>query len=221
MENSSQSKKDDAIAAAKSTAFGTGQPLTLYTDNYLRWFNGDQELVPKSRLDIAKEVITNTIVTTPSVDFGMAVFNINYPKEGDADGGRIVSGIKTMTDASKISLLDTIADLDPETNTPLCETLYEAYSYFAGKSVTFGDKDKKPSGYKYTPNTPPRDTTIESGGAYKSPFNKCQSRAYVVYITDGAPTVDQNADSLIKALPGVKQTGFVNEKPSFTNFLPN
>ncbi|QIR15197.1 pilus assembly protein [Shewanella aestuarii] len=220
-ESSSPSEIENAIKAAKLTAFGTGQPLTLYTDNYLRWFNGDQELVPKSRLEIAKEVITNTIVTTPSVDFGMAVFNINFRNEGDADGGRIVSGIKTMTDASKISLLDTIADLDSETNTPLCETLYEAYSYFAGKSVTFGDKDKKPSDYSYTPNTPPRDRSIENSGVYVSPFNKCQSRAYVVYITDGAPTLDQNADSLIKALPGVKQTGFVNENPNFTNFLPN
>ena len=219
--SSTQAQIDAALVKAKQTGFGTGQAITLYTDNYLRWYNGPKVVAPKSRLDIAKETITNTIVTTPSVDFGLAIFNIDAFSEGDADGGRIVSGIKTMSEANKISLLKTISDLDPQTNTPLCETLYEAYSYFAGKAVTFGDKDKKPSGYSYTPNKPPRDLTIESGGKYTSPFKDCQNRAYVVYITDGVPTLDSNADSLIKGLPNVNNTGFVNKNPNFTSYLPN
>tara|TARA_R110002167_G_scaffold195810_3_gene398635 strand:- start:5122 stop:8676 length:3555 start_codon:yes stop_codon:yes gene_type:complete len=218
---SSQANIDAALVKAKQTGFGTGQALTLYSDNYLRWYHGPKVTVPKSRLDIAKEVITETIVTTPSVDFGLAIFNINAFSEGDADGGRIVSGIKTMSESNKISLLNTISNLDPQTNTPLCETLYEAYNYFGGNAVTFGNKDKKPSGYSYTPNKPPRDLTIEGGGKYISPFKDCQNRAYVVYITDGVPTLDNNADSLIKNLPKVNKTGFVNVKPQFTSFLPN
>jgi type IV pilus assembly protein PilY1 len=219
--SSTQAQIDAAIVKAKQTGFGTGQAITLYTDNYLRWFNGDQALVPKTRLEIAKEVIKNTIVTTPSVDFGLTIFNINAFGEGDADGGRIVSGIKSMTEANKLALLGTIANLDPETNTPLCETLYEVQQYFGGKNVTFGDKDKKPSGYSYTPNTPPRDTTIEQSGKYTSPFKECQNRAYVVYITDGVPTVDQNANNLVKGLANANQTGYVNASPAFTSFLPN
>lgn len=219
--SSTQAQIDAAIVKAKQTGFGTGQAITLYTDNYLRWFNGDQALVPKTRLEIAKEVIKNTIVTTPSVDFGLTIFNINAFAEGDADGGRIVSGIKSMTEANKLALLGTIANLDPETNTPLCETLYEVQQYFGGKNVTFGNKDKKPSGYNYTPNTPPRDTTIEQSGKYISPFKECQNRAYVVYITDGVPTVDQNANNLVKGLANANQTGYVNANPAFTSFLPN
>jgi type IV pilus assembly protein PilY1 len=218
---SNQDTIDAALVKAKQTGFGTGKALTLYTDNYLRWYNGPKVTEPKSRLAIAKEVITETIVTTPSVDFGLAIFNINAFSEGDADGGRIVSGIKTMSESNKISLLNTISNLDPQTNTPLCETLYEAYSYFAGNPVTFGNKDKKPSGYSYTPNKPPRDITIENGNNYISPFKECQNRAYVVYITDGVPTLDNNADSLIKNLPNVNKTGFVNANPDFTSFLPN
>jgi len=219
--SSTQAQIDAALVKAKQTGFGTGQAITLYTDNYLRWYNGPKVVAPKSRIDIAKDTITETIVTTPSVDFGLAIFNINAFSEGDADGGRIVSGIKTMSEANKISLLNTISDLDPLTNTPLCETLYEAYSYFAGKAVTFGNKDKKPSGYSYNPNKPPRDLTIESGGKYISPFKDCQNRAYVVYITDGVPTLDSNANSLIKGLPNVNKTGFVNKKPDFISYLPN
>ena len=38
-----------------------------------------------------------------------------------------------MTPAAQTkSLLDLIKDLDPETNTPLCETYYEAMRYFGG-----------------------------------------------------------------------------------------
>jgi type IV pilus assembly protein PilY1 len=219
--SSTQAQIDAAIVKAKQTGFGTGQAITLYTDNYLRWFNGDQAAVPKSRLEVAKEVIKNTIVTTPSVDFGLTVFNINAFAEGDADGGRIVSGIQSMSEANKISLLNIISNLDPETNTPLCETLYEVQQYFGGKNVTFGNKDKKPSGYSYTPNTPPRDTTIEQSGKYITPFKECQSRAYVVYITDGLPTVDKNADNLVKALPKAIQAPFQNTNPNFTSYLPN
>ncbi|WP_445946691.1 pilus assembly protein [Shewanella sp.] len=218
---STQAQIDAAIIKAKQTGFGTGKALTLYTDNYLRWYHGDQANVPKSRLDIAKEVIKNTIVTTPSVDFGLTVFNINAFSEGDADGGRIVSGIKSMTEANKLALLGTIAGLDPETNTPLCETLYEVQQYFGGKTLTFGNKDKKPSGYNYTPNTPPRDTSIEQSGKYITPFKECQNRAYVVYITDGVPTLDQNANTLVKGLPNANQTAYVNTNPNFSSYLPN
>ncbi|SQH75669.1 putative Type IV pilin biogenesis protein [Shewanella benthica] len=211
---------DTAIEKAQLTAFGTGQAITLYTDNYLRWFHGDKELVPKSRLEVAKEVIKNTIVTTPSVDFGLAIFNLNYRYEGDRDGGRIVSGIKTMTEANKVSLLSTIENLPASTNTPLCETLYEAYRYFAGKGVYYGNDDSNYSNW-YQANRPPRDTSIEDNGNYISPFKECQNRAYVIYITDGVPTLDHAADSKVKGLPGVSSSDkFVNTSPNFTSYLP-
>lgn len=217
---SSGSGFDAAIEKAQLTAFGTGQTITLYTDNYLRWSQGDKELVPTTRLAVAKEVIKNTIVTTPSVDFGLAIFNLNYRDEGDRDGGRIVSGIKTMTEANKVSLLSTIENLPASTNTPLCETLYEAYRYFAGKGVYYGNDDSNYSD-GYRANRPPRDTSIEDSGKYISPFKECQNRAYIVYITDGVPTVDQSADSMIKGLTGVSSSDkFVNTSPNFTSYLP-
>ncbi|GIU22930.1 rRNA (guanine-N1)-methyltransferase [Shewanella schlegeliana] len=219
--SSSDAEIDAAYEKAKQTAFGTGQPITLYTDNYLRWYHGDQESVPKSRLAIAKEVIKNTIVTTPSVDFGLAIFNINYPYEGYGDGGRIVSGIKEMSEANKLSLLSTIDSLPASTNTPLCETLYEAYRYFSGRVVYFGRDDISVGSLGYKKNIPPRDISIESGGKYISPFKECQNRAYVVYITDGVPTLDHNADHKVLELSGITSADqFVNSSPSFTSYLP-
>ncbi len=180
----------------------SGPRVTLYTDNYLRWHhNAEIANEIKSRLEIAQESVSNLVNSAPFVDFGLQVFNYN-DGDGDSDsnGGRIVFGIQESTPASKTTLLDLINDdLDPETWTPLCETLYEASRYFAGKGVDFGDDDK--SGNGYTANTPSRDTSIEESKVYKSPFTSCSDKAYVILITDGEPTFDRGADSKILAIP--------------------
>ncbi|MCL2915933.1 rRNA (guanine-N1)-methyltransferase [Shewanella corallii] len=200
-----------AIEIAKDADFHRADAVTIYTENYLRWYHQKGNVSKKQRIEIAREVITNTIASTPGVDFGLAVFNhnTNYDVE---QGGRIVSGIKQMTEDNKVNLLKTIDGLDPETNTPLCETLYEAKRYFAGEAVVYGkDNDR---GLR-----PARDTSIENGNKYISPFKECQNLAFVVYMTDGAPTKDDNADKLVKGLPGVDKDAFTWSGKS--NYLPN
>lgn len=204
---SSQSQVDAALDKAYLTGFGTGRPITLYTENYIQWYQGSKNSSYKSRLDIAKRVMEDTIVTTPGVDFGLAIFNLNYPSEGQRDGGRILAGIREQSDANRLALLSTIGTLPAETNTPLCETLYEAYRYFAGKGVFYGDGDSSYSSW-YVGNRPPKDETIINNGVYTSPFKQCQNRAYVVLITDGKPTQDRHVDSYVKALPGADQNAY-------------
>jgi type IV pilus assembly protein PilY1 len=179
----------------------SGSLVTLYSENYLRWYHSDTLVkVIKSRIGIAQESVTNLINSSPNVDFGLQVFNHNATRENSRDGGRIVFGIKASTVSSRTALLDIINNqLDPENNTPLCETLYEASRYFGGKSVYYGDNDSNRS--SYTANTPPRDTTIEtSDKIYKSPFTSCSDKAYVILITDGAPTLDTAANDEVRAL---------------------
>ena len=153
-------------------------------------------------MDLAKEAITNVVLTTPGVDFGLSVFNLNSPS-GSRNGGRIISGIKSMTAQGKLDLLSTVNDIPYAQNTPLCETLYEAYRYFAGKSVLYGDDDRDYGYYKVN-NTPQRDMSVIEGGVYKSPFKKCQNQAYIIYITDGSPTADTSADNRVRSLTGGK-----------------
>lgn len=179
----------------------SGSLVTLYSDNYLRWYhNPNIPTESKPRMEIAQESVANLINASPNVDFGLQIFNYDYPGEYTRDGGRVVFGIKAATLANRTTLLDIVNNkLEPETNTPLCETLYEASRYFAGKSVDFGDND---SNYgSYTANTPSRDTTIEkSSKVYKSPFNSCSDKAYVIIMTDGKPSEDLAANDKIKAL---------------------
>ncbi|WP_434929099.1 pilus assembly protein [Shewanella sp. HL-SH2] len=196
--SSTPAQIDAAVAKAKLTNFGIGQPITLYTEKYVKWYHSSKTQQNYSRLEIAQRVIEDTIVTTPGVDFGLSVFNFNG---GDTrNGGRIVYGISPTNESSKAKLLTTIGGFKAETWTPLCETLYESYRYFAGLGVHYGDDD--------TSRTPYRDTNAESGGKYKSPFvgKQCQDNAYVIYVTDGEPTNDTNADDLILGLDGVTKT---------------
>ncbi|PKG57177.1 pilus assembly protein [Shewanella sp. GutDb-MelDb] len=212
---------------SSATQLGKGEVVTLYTANYLRWHAaavaGVLPTTPQSRLDIAKDAIENVINTTSSVDFGLALFNMNYPSEGYRDGGRIVSGIQTMTPSAKKDLLDTIGGTNAETNTPLCETLFEAYNYFAGNKVDFGKKDNDYSNW-YDGNKPPRDKTIETGDNYESPFKVCPDVAYVIYITDGVPSQDSYANDDVIALgrSGVKeQAEDKTVAPDYSSFSEN
>jgi type IV pilus assembly protein PilY1 len=221
------------IDTSKGNVEWAGELVTLYTDNYLRWYQAPDSSIgteKKTRLEVAKESFTQVINSTPSVDFGLQVFNRNggyrrnrhgnyYYHNNNNNGGRIISGIKSMTPVNKNDYLNTLNDLTADTWTPLCETLYEASRYFAGEEVLFGDDD--PS-FK-----PDRDTTVEVSGKYKTPFNGCGSKAFVIFMTDGVPSLDHEADNLIKGLSVVENGTTINFngspfslKSGDTSYLP-
>ncbi|MEW6991032.1 pilus assembly protein [Colwelliaceae bacterium 6441] len=188
----------------------TGPLVTLYTDNYLRWHHGETiAQTAKSRLDQARESITDVINSTPSVDFGLQVFNYN---DGDAatdpNGGRPVFGIKELDNTNQAAFLNIINNvLIANTWTPLCESLYEAYNYFGGRKVDFGDDDES-QGSSYKKNIPPLDSDIvDNNSTYITPFSQCNAKAYVILITDGEPTYDSAADSKIEALTSIDEDG--------------
>jgi type IV pilus assembly protein PilY1 len=189
----------------------SGNLVTLYTENYLRWHYGDNtQEEQRTRMEMAKESINDVITSAPSIDFGLQVFNFNFNDNSNGgNGGRIVAGIKEMTDENESKLLNLVNnEVLARGNTPLCETLYEASRYFSGENVEYGDDDinvyYESGEIYYTKNKPPRDPSIESSGKYITPFSSCSSKAYVILITDGAPTQDQYADTKVEALSTVE-----------------
>lgn len=202
--------------------FNSATTVTLYTDNYLRWYHGgcilndggtacdpdEPTTVSKTRLEWAKDAVTSVVSAVNAVDFGLMVFNINAFDEYSRDGGRVVKSVGTYDAETEFNPV--VDSLEANTNTPLCETMYEAYRYIAGKSVLFGDDDGKPilngktlNSYDYTANSPARDTSAESDGVYLSPFDQCVNQMTVILVTDGAPTVDTAANSSIKSEFGI------------------
>ena len=200
--------------AQSDTHFGQGQLVTLYSENYLRWAQANIGVSEQTRLSIAQKTISDFIISNPNVDFGLQVFNLNHEGENVRDGGRVVLGIQNMTLTAKAEMLDIINNqIDGETNTPLCETLYEASRYFGGKAILYGDDDSAYGGY--VPNTPPRDQSIEENSHYKTPFGPCNKEIYTILITDGEPTKDNAADTLINVLEGVSVPFDINDDVNY------
>jgi type IV pilus assembly protein PilY1 len=186
----------DSVADS-NTNMGSGEVVTLYTDNYLRWHHSTTAATGtalSTKLAVAKTTINNLLSSAPSVDFGLELFNMNYPSEGFRDGGRIVSGIQEMNDVNRAALLSTIDGIQAETNTPLTEALFEAYRYLAGESVLFGNNDSDYANW-YDGNVPSRDSSIETSGIYDTPYDPCSNEINVILITDGLPTQDHAADT--------------------------
>ena len=207
---------------ASNTAFGTGEVVTLYSDNYLRYYqNNTLTNVSISRMDIAKAVMTDLIESAPSVDFGLQVFNFNAYDEYEYDGGRVVFGIQDMTDSATTELVNIIDnDLVPQTNTPLCESLYEAMRYFGGQAVLYGN-NRRSSGNPKPVDQPARDLDIENSGKYIAPYEGCSNEVYVIMMTDGVPTKDNAADGLIGALPDIGSKFSGNYLPALAGWMKN
>jgi len=125
--------------------------------------------------------------------------NIGVMRFNDAgDGGYFISEMSKLDNSSMGTLWDAVKGLTGGGNTPLAETAYEAYRYFAGLPPLYGDG-------KYT-----NLTGIMNGNNYKSPFKdpnlskQCSINNHLVILTDGKPNGDNAADDAISTLTGSK-----------------
>ena len=102
-----------------STACG-GSLRRLRTGNFM---NYDESGVgtPKSRIEVAQQVVTDLINNTTGVRFGLMKFNWDQ-------GGQLVAACGT----DKTTLTTEVANIVADGWTPLAETLAEAGLYFAG-----------------------------------------------------------------------------------------
>ncbi|TWX69755.1 rRNA (guanine-N1)-methyltransferase [Colwellia demingiae] len=186
-----------------------GKLVTLYSANYLRWHHYHRVPAARSRMEVAKESVSNLINSAPGVDFGLQIFNRN------GNGGRIVhgiqettedtqettGGIEETTEGTKTELLNIVKGLHAKGSTPLTESLFETYQYLSGKPVWYGD-DYINDGLDANPD---RDEAIESGSNYEQPFDACDETIYVVMISDGEPTSDHQADGYMSNIPATGQ----------------
>ncbi len=159
-----------------------GSGKDLYLGN---WINYDESGAGtlKSRNEVARTVIKQLITDTDNVNFGLMRFN----KEPDSyyssnsQGGRLLAPCGT----DKATLLSIIDNLGTDGWTPLAETLAEAGLYFAGKK----------SWYNGSSGTYSADCDTNGNGCYQytSPMEyRCQKN-YIILMTDGDSTKDQDS----------------------------
>ncbi|MGE5242162.1 MAG: pilus assembly protein [Bacteroidota bacterium] len=152
---------------------------TLYSGNYLNYKANPPASTTKTRMQIAREAVKTIIDSNKGVRFGLEVFNRNNTTP---DGGRILMRIDTMTDdrrAAMKSIVDSITGYaDSPTNsqqnfTPLAESLWEAYRYFSGGQVDYGNPSpnqvpEQDSCAQKSSGTTTSDFYCDKGGVYRA-----------------------------------------------------
>ena len=164
------------LRGGDSDLLSSGTDYVRYPGNYLNWIfwhatSTERSSLPTStRIEVAKEVMTNYINSagTGSVRLGLMKFNY-HSSDG---GGSIVSSISDLTTASKSSLISAVNAIAPDSNTPLAGSLSEAWRYFQGVKKCYGGLD-----------------------VYKSPIQYWCEKNFVVIITDGEPWADRMTKS--------------------------
>jgi type IV pilus assembly protein PilY1 len=146
--------------AAGSTFYNGMETLSLWDGNYLNYRETASATQYKSRMQIAQQAVNEIVTTTNGVEIGMMTYNPN--NSSGEDGGHVVRRVDRMTASSRTDL-QTITDSlsgyanncqerydtsdnktvncsGSQTYTPLAETLYEAYRYFAGVIPDMGGR---------------------------------------------------------------------------------
>ena len=165
-----------------------------------------------SKANDARKIIIDLINDNSEVDFALQIFNYNNNSQ---NGGRIIYGFNDLSiPANKTDLLNLLDEDTDNTNsnykvlqgnrTPLCEALYETYRYFSGGEVYYGNDHNV---------TTTRPSSIITSGNYTSPFSgiTCDKEITIIYITDGAPVGDNDADTKVKQLTGANNSDKYND----------
>ena len=106
-------------------------------------------------------------------DFNIGLMRMNRNRNGEPepeDGGTIVSGIVPLDDDNnRDDLRDLIDELDFGQSTPVAETLYEGYLYFAGEEIENGFKSNtNPGGQQAEGQINWQDGSFEARAQYLS-----------------------------------------------------
>ena len=163
------------------------QTYQLYSGKYLNWYYGPATL--SSRIDVMKDVATNFINSMNGVNVGLMYF--------DGDEGGLVAHEMEDVSMARSDMASLINGLTANASTPLSETLYEAYQYFRGGQVVYGDMSVAAS------RLPSPNDNI-----YDSPIDMSCQKNHIVYLTDGWPVGDGGADSAILGLTDAEGDSF-------------
>lgn len=146
--------------------------------NYINWLTMSGGY--RSKMEIAKEVLTNLLNTTSGVKFGLMIFNQSngghiagvgdqYGYNGYNAYVKDMDAVFSGTTTNRTALVNTVNGIDPSTWTPLAETLFEAMNYYKGQGTSFNGNI-----------------------TYTTPVEYSCQKNYVILITDGMSTEDRS-----------------------------
>lgn len=234
-----QGWNDTSLATGATASYAPADPsasypaVDMYSVNYLNWKFGPKgptnaPIGRKSRLQIAKDALTDLVNTTDGVRFGLTVYNkmpsdVGTKLTEGSQGGNVAYAIRRMgsssTDSDYVNRASLVAAIDSvaaTATTPLTEVVYEVYLYFRGETPLFGTNTTVAvGGGQVSAGRDP--SAIGAEGKYISPMMSnpnstepatCQKN-YVVLVSDGGPENDNQADTLVRALTQAPRPPFL------------
>lgn len=193
----SDSNRWGASNSSNQVSWNGRQQISMYSTNYMNYYFGTGTKKRVTRLSIVRDAAKNLIDNLSGVNLGIMRYSSN------AQGGMVTYPISELTDANRTAMKAELDTYLAAGNTPLSETMYEAYLYLSGGKVDYGnqstwtmlDPDNGPvSGVSYKSVAASRVGDIITGEKYKSPMQYSCQNTFVVYLTDGLPTDDNDAD---------------------------
>jgi len=184
-----------------------GKEYILWSANYIAY----SKIAPattQTRMEVVKEAATNLLNDLTSMNVGL----MRYDAAGH--GGMVLAAAKPIDEGTnRADLIALVNDLKEGGYTPLTETLFEAYRYFSGGAVGYGNNSKACS--VSSNSTCPTNSQVNSksvaaarfpatvtGSNYDSPADASCQNNYIVFLTDGLPNSDNESDSDIGKLEG-------------------
>jgi type IV pilus assembly protein PilY1 len=181
---------------------GAGSQAALYDGNYVTYWR--QFRIPSvvTRMQVMKEAATRLLGSLSGVNVGLMRYSRN---DGDgellAEGGMVAYPVSPI-ETNRQQLIDAVNSWNASGFTPLSETLFEAYRYFKGAAVGFGNYS-----VPFHSVAGSRDPATDTGANYASPADFSCQKNYIVYLTDGLPTADSQSNTDIQNLDGFDDLG--------------
>ncbi len=152
----------------------------LFDGRRLAWFFSPTG--GSTRMAVVKAVAKEIINEVPSVNIGVVSFNAG-------NGGRIGHEVRDVG-LARAGLNTVIDALTATKSATLSETLYETAQYLMGRNVKYGLQSVANSRVGGNP----------ASTVYASPIEFACQKTHIVYVTDGEPINDTDADADIVAL---------------------
>jgi type IV pilus assembly protein PilY1 len=214
----------DALSGKDYFKASSGGTYSVYSANYLNYLNDSTQSSTKSKMSIMHDAAQLLLNSLNGVNVGLMRYNYG------GQGGMVMAPVADIgTGTNRQDRINLVNSWAPAGITPLSETLYEAYLYFAGSAVRFGNGSLSTTCTTWNANgqcssaiafSQPSVAASRAGGTiasanYDSPADFSCRKNFIVYLTDGLPNEASAADTAIKALPNFPTLGGSCDASSF------
>jgi type IV pilus assembly protein PilY1 len=188
----------------------SGGTYTIYTANYLSYINDSSQASSRSKMSIMHDAAASLLGGMTGVNVGL----MRYSHTGL--GGMVLAPVASIdAGTNRTDDINLVRSWAPSGVTPLSQTFYEAYLYFTGNAVRYGNGSTSTTctSWSATDGTcgsatsfaAPSVPSSRTGGTpasanYDSPADFSCRKNFIVYLTDGLPNETADADASIRAL---------------------